>query len=464
MNEIMKGSDTKRWSRPALRPLSAGLVVFMVAVLLTSFWQSGARAEDLLTLYGSAEKKNPALAAARARLEAAGALKPLARAGLMPSLVGQAGYSRYEKRISGMTPRDIDKSYWGDSYSVSLTQPIFNAQALADLDIAEKEILAAEAQVLSAEQELMYQVASAYFTVLLRRSELNVAEKRLELYSTALQRAQLALETGTGDVISVREARAARDRARSSLLAAKTALSVAREELRVLVHRDFDDLEDLGGLNPSGPDPDRVDAWIEAALKGQPLLVTARNRKEASERRVDYERRARWPRLDLRADASYTDGSFLPDVIYRDIHGGVFVTVPFYLGGSIGAKTRRARAEALAARHQVEDLEDAVTVQTRRAFLALKDSVARLEAARAALDSAATSLEATSQGLEVGTRTIVDLLAMTEQYLSAEKEYHRARYEHVISRLALKKAAGALTVRDLEAVNGMLVSKSEGSR
>jgi len=475
--EIMKIKSATKGEKPLskvsfLSPLYTGLYTglyaglsLLVPLALFIFPVSvQAGQDDLLGLYSSAERKNPTILAARARLEAASALKPLARAGLLPALTAQAGYNRFEKRISGMTPKDIDESYWGESYSVSLTQPLFNPQAWVELDMAEKEILAAQAEVAAAEQELIYRVSRAYFSVLLRASELDVAKKRLELFETALARARLALETGSGDIISVREAQAARDRARSLLLAAKTALSVARQELRVLVHRDFEDLADLGDITPLGPMPDRVDEWIDAALKGQPLLIEARNRHEASRQKVEYERRARWPRVDLRADASYTDGSFLPEVIYRDVHGGLFVSIPFYLGGSIGAKTQRAEAEAVEARHRMEEIEDGIRVETRRAFCALKDSVARLDAARAALASAKTSMEATEEGLDVGTRTIVDLLAMTEQYLDAQKEFFRARYEHVIARLALKKAAGTLGRQDLEAVNGLLVSKSEGAR
>lgn len=150
--------------------------------------------------------------------------------------------------------------------------------------MADKEILAAEADAAAVEQDLIHRVSSAYFTVLLRESDRDVANKRLELFSATLQKARLALEAGTGDIISVREARAAMDRASSQLINVETGLAIAREELMILVRRDFSSLSDLQHLTPRGPEPDRVDDWIQAALINQPLLAQARNRHESSMR------------------------------------------------------------------------------------------------------------------------------------------------------------------------------------
>ncbi len=433
------------------------LWVLIMGLLVSSPYVSWA--EDLLTLYKSAAKDNPGINAARARYKASLSLKPLARAGLLPSLTGGAGVVRYDKRVSNMGPVEIDDSYWGDSYTVTLVQPILNFQAWTGLDVAEKQIVAAKAQVLAAEQDLIYQVSASYFQVLLKKSQVELARKRLELFSSTLERARTALEIGSGDIVSVREAEAARDRAKTMLISAETELQVAREELKTLVKREFGTLSDLGKVEPRGPEPAAPSSWIQAAMASQPLLSVARNRYEASRSRIEYERRARWPRVDFKAEASYSDGSFLPDVIYRDLHGGLFISMPFYLGGSIGARTSMAQAEAQAARHDMEQVQDRIRFETRKAYLSLQDSVSRLRSAEAALRSAKTSFDATSEGLAAGTRTVIDLLSVTEGYIQADNEYRRARYDHVMARMALKKAAGTLDLQDLMAVNSLLLKK-----
>ena len=75
--------------------------------------------------------------------------------------------------------------------------------------------------------------------------------------------------------------------------------------------------------------------------------------------------------------------------------------------------------------------------------------------------SAQAAYEASEAGLEVGTRTIVDVLIGQQALFQAQREYARARHAFLVNTLRLRQAAGTITVDDLQAVNSVLTADAE---
>ncbi len=412
--------------------------------------------QDLLTLYQKAKESDPLLKKAISELDASLEQKPLARSELLPKLQAQMGQGYYGKKITGMGPVEINKDYWGDDYSIRLIQPIFNGQAYISLKMAEHLVDANKAKVLVAQQDLIKKVAFAYFNLLDANSALKVSKNRLYLIKQVLDRANVFLKTGMGDVLSVKEAKARYYAAKAKLIEAENALALAKENLSILTHVQVEQILDIGKFEIKGPEPDDVEKWINAALENQPILKSAKESLVIAEKKIELERRARWPRIDLEAMAAYANGQFLPDVIYREAHGVLRFTFPIYLGGSINAKTAIAEKEAISARHNLSYLKDIVTLQTKRAFLKLKDSISIIQAAKQALDSAKISLAATKKGYEIGTRDVIDLLDMTDKYIASKQNLFHSVYDHLKARVELKAASGLLGEGDIISLNGLL--------
>jgi outer membrane protein len=92
----------------------------------------------------------------------------------------------------------------------------------------------------------------------------------------------------------------------------------------------------------------------------------------------------------------------------------------------------------------------------RNAYRAVEAGMSEVSARRQALISAQSALKATEAGFEVGTRTIVDVLLSQQQLFAAQREFARARHNFIVAGLALKQAAGVISVADLEGVNALL--------
>ena len=83
--------------------------------------------------------------------------------------------------------------------------------------------------------------------------------------------------------------------------------------------------------------------------------------------------------------------------------------------------------------------------------------VARVKALKQAVLSSTTALEASETGLEVGTRTAVDVLNAQRDLYGAQRDYSRARYDYLLSILRLKSAAGTLAAPDLREIDALLL-------
>jgi outer membrane protein len=277
-----------------------------------------------------------------------------------------------------------------------------------------------------------------------------------------LDQAETFREVGSGDIIAVHEARARYDAAESTRVRAENALAIAKQTLERFTHRPVGRLSDLGPLQPSGPSPDNAEKWVEAALENQPLLARAREDLRVARDQVEISSRARWPRIDLDAGYGHAKGEFLPSLERDEWTLGLNLKFPLYQGGEISARTQQAEAQASAGRYRLEDQQDQIRLDTTMAFRELVNSVAELQAAAQALESARISLAATREGYQVGVRSIIDLLTVVQDHSSAQRNYFLALYAHVVDRVRLKAAAGVLTEKDVEAVNALLREEGAG--
>ena len=414
------------------------------------------KAEDLLTVYRQAASTSPALATARAQLQAETASGDATLAALYPNVEVGAGVSRNHASITGFGPTAIDTGYNAYNYSVTLTQPVVSGQNWVAVRASDARIRAAESELLAVEQDLIIEVSRAYFGVLRARANERVALSQRDLVRKVLEQAEAFLRVGTGDIIAVREARARVDAAESDLIVAQNALRIAKQVLIRLTHAPIGQLEDLRDISPEGPVPDRVDPWVKEAMERVPLLLKAREQVNVSLDQIEIAHRARWPRIDLGAGYGYIKGDFLPDADSRETQVGLTLALPIFTGGRISARIRETTALADASQSSLESLQDQVRFDTESSFLTLKDSVAHLVAATQAAESARISMEATRKGYEVGTRSMVDLLSGIQNNTIARRTYYIALYDHVLARLQLKKSAGVISVKDIEAINVLL--------
>ena len=430
--------------------------ILFLLILAVSCLPAIASAEDLLLVYRQAVTSSPVLGKAKAQLQAEQASSSVTRAALYPKVNANAGVSHYHTDMRGFPALTIDESYNAANYSVTLTQPIVSGQDWAAVRASESRVSSAESAVLAVEQDLIHRVSEAYFGVLRARANERVVAGQKDLLKKILDEAEAFLRVGTGDIVSVREARARFDGAESDLITAQNAVRIAEQTLMRLTHGPVGVLDDLGKISPQGPVPDEVAPWTKMAVETQPLLLQAQKQLQVSLDQIEIARRARWPHVNLDAGYGYAKGQLLPEMKRTDLWAGLALVLPIYEGGGISAGIREAEALASASRYSMEDIQDQVRFDTESSFLTLKDSVAQLAAAAQAEESARISMEATKKGYEVGTHSIIDVLDSVQNYTNMRRNNFIAVYNHVLARIKLKKAVGVVSIKDVDDINALL--------
>ncbi len=415
------------------------------------------QAADLLEVYAQAEATNPKLAAVASNLRAVEQKRPQAIASLLPILSADGTYSR--QRFKRRDPSE-DATFSNDKVaSLKLTQPLFRFDRWIQLKQSDSEIAAAEAEYAAAQQELMVQIAERYFKVLDAGDNVQFAQAERSAIGRQLERAQQRFEVGLTAITDVTSAQARYDLTSSAEIRAISELVQAKDSLREIAGRYYDDVARLKpDLELETPDPNQPKDWVDTAMEHNLQVLAAQANSETARQEIRRQRAGHLPTLDMNASVCYVDIEFggLTKIRRDDSEIGVQLNMPIYQGGLINSRTREARSRFQQSADQLEQAVRSAEFETRDAFRSVLTDIAQVKALKQSVESTKIAIEGEKAGHEVGTRTIVDVLDAQREYFLAVLNYARARYLYVVDQLRLKKAAGILSFDDIEEVNRAL--------
>lgn len=429
------------------RPLALALLLALVP--------AAASAEDLMQAYELARSNDTQLAISEANREIAREGRVQARAALLPQLSGSASLNRsYEAGVQGDARRR--------SVGVDLSQSVFDFGAISNLRAQRDLDTAAGFDLEAASHELITRTSAAYFNVLVAIETLAAAEAAEEALQKQYDFADKRLEVGLAPITDVHEARAQYDAARANTIQSRNALEDAYQALAEITGRPVRTLRALPeDFQPEAPEGDGLERWLATALDNNPSLQAAEYALRAAGHGVSSARAGHLPRLSLGAGydngASWGDRAPSGGAVASEGHSvGLTLTVPIFAGGATQSQVRQALSRRDISEQQLEQARRALDRNTRNAYQTVVAGVAEIEARRQALVSARSAYEASQVGLEVGTRTVVDVLINQQNLFNAEREYALARYNYLQNRLLLAQAAGTLGASNVQDINRLL--------
>ncbi|WP_019563427.1 TolC family outer membrane protein [Thioalkalivibrio sp. AKL10] len=422
-----------------------------------------AAASSLLEVYERAATEDAELRTAEAEYRGVLENRPITRSALLPQISGQAEAGAFYRDDRDSQTGSLDGRQ--TSFGVNLSQSIYDRRNYIDLVQVDLEIARAEAELDSARQDLILRVSQAYFDVLIAQETLAFREAEVEAIERQLEQTERRFEVGLVARTDVTEAQAQRDLAEAERISAENQLDLTREQLAVITNTYWDQLDmlrDDAELTP--PDPADPQAWVDIALANNLELAAQRLSTESAREQIQRQRAEGLPRINLNAsvnenryhglDAGTTGGAMFFEGTEAQV--GIQLEIPFYTGGRVSALTRQARENFQAAQEGQSLVERRTTQDTRSAYLSVISNNSRVRALEQALASTQSAFEAAEAGFEVGTRTQVDVLLALREVFRAERDYAEARYGFLSESLRLQRAAGRLSVTDLEAINRLL--------
>ncbi len=420
-----------------------------------------ASSSDLITLYRHAVDYDADIAAAKAGFMAEQKNEDLAMATLLPQLDTLARYGHTNSNSeSAFTPDDTFES---TTYSVSLTQPLFNLPSWYDLNASELNSSRAQAVYLAAEQELILDVATAYFGVL-RAEENLTATKALE---TAVKRqyeqAREQFDVGLIAITDVHEAKASYDDALTARIRGEGELTIALESLSRLTGKNTSTLHELKAEFPIQLNAEQsVEDWVNAAYQNNLNIKAAQYALKSLEAGLKADKSGHYPTVNVSASYENTDFDNRSSASDRE-ESSIFLNLnlPLYSGGATQATARQSRYLVEQARHQLAAAKRAAQIQTRTEYINLRTNIQTVDALKQNIVSRESALEATREGYKVGTRNIVEVLDAERNYFTALRDYANARFDFIESSLRIRASAGTLSGQDLENLNQWLTPNSD---
>ncbi len=453
-------------------------LAFALALVLLP---AAAHADDLLQSYNNARNSDPQFAAAESRQLITREGEVQARAVLLPQIDGSATLRRTKSEGPGIfQPDPTEPPFPGDSASTSTSrnfgingsQVLFDFSRITALKSQKALTRASEFQLASDGLSLITRTSAAYFNVLVQLETLAAAEAAETALKKQFDFASKRLEVGLAPITDMHEARAQYDGARANTILARNAVQDAYQALVEITGAPVANLKGLpDNFQPELPVARDADGWVQTAIAQNPALLAKQEQVRSSEINVDTARAGHLPTLYLSGgyskganwgertfSAGAYNGTTPTDNESRGPNLGVTLSVPIFSGGATQSRVRQSLAQRDVARDELEQQRRALERNTRNAYQGLVAGISEVEARRLALVSAQSAYEASQVGLEVGTRTVLDVLNNQRTLFSAQQAYAQSKYNFLQSRLLLEQAAGTLEVSDVEDVNRLLTT------
>jgi TolC family type I secretion outer membrane protein len=420
---------------------------------------------DLSQAYGEALVQDSTIRAVRAATDARRERLPQARAQLLPSV--SASVSRYRNSLERTSPDGSGQlvtanlRYTSSSEALTLRQPLFRMQLLADYRQAKAQVDDAEATLERETQNVGVRVSGAYFEALLAEEHLALVLAQKTAFTTQFDAAQKRFRAGLGTRTDIDEARAALDLNVAQELEARQNLDFTRRQIQSLVNRPIDRLAPLDSsrMRLVPPAPDRLEAWVEQAEANSPELQSLVAQVEAARYEVEKAQAGHYPTLDAVAQWSRSDSDTITSIKtrYTNRSIGLQLNIPLYSGGHVSSTVRQALAGQQRAEEALEAMRRDLGVRLHREFRGVTEGVLRVRALEQAVRSAEQVVISNSRSYEAGSRTLPDVLNAEQLKVSAQRDLAQARFVYMLSRVRLQALAGGPKTEVIDEINGWLV-------
>lgn len=447
------------------RPLALALTLALLP--------ASALAEDLLQTYELARQGDALYSATESSVLAQKEGAVQARAALLPQINGNGRLTRSYPQDDA-TSIDTDGDGIPDqvvgsegattrSLGVSADQVVFDLGRFSTVRSQRALSRSADFTLESAGDTLITRTSQAYFNVLVAMETLAAAEAQETALKKQFDFADKRLEVGLAPITDVHEARAQYDSARANTILVRNALADAYEALAEITGQPVANLKALPqDFQPQLPSGEGVDTWIASAIDNNPALKAQEYRLQSAQADIQTARAGHLPTLYVGADysdskvVSGTSGFGSGSDGSRGGTLGLTLSVPIFSGGATSSRVRQSVNQRDVVADELEQDRRALVRNTRNAYQTVVAGISEVEARKAAVFSARSAYEASQVGLEVGTRTVLDVLINQQTLFDAEREYALSRYNFLQNRLLLEQAAGSLDVEDVQDVNRLL--------
>ncbi len=420
-----------------------------IYVLLISFWLPATvvaqtKSLSLEEALKFAEENNFANKSAKSQKEVARGSYQMTNSIFLPSIsVSHSGVStndplsafgfKLKQEIVNATdfaPSQLNDPDGIESFytEVEIQQPLLNMDGIYARKAAKNQYDAVSLQAERIQQNVRYQVKTAYYTLELTESSINVMEKSVRLAEEALSLTQKYEVQGLAKYADVLEAKVRLNERKDQLREAKHQLQTANEYLASLLGLDLNlQLKTTDFLSQTPPQ--QLIADLNKNIENRSDLKAYKKQVEASENMLKSERMKFFPRLNAFGTFELNDNKLL-GASAQNYLVGASLSWNIFNGYKNRGSTHKANANLKVARINYQDYLSQSQIQLNKAKRELELRYQQIQSSKTAKEQSEESLRIRTDRFKQGLEKTTDLL--TSEALSSQKnlEYIQSIYNY----------------------------------
>ncbi|MCP4328124.1 MAG: TolC family outer membrane protein [Alphaproteobacteria bacterium] len=427
--------------------IRGGFCRAVVAIALVLFGAGGsANAQTLYEALALAYLSNPTLLAQRAQLRSTDEQVPQALSNWRPTVTATGNLAEeYARTVMGGVTAKGDNLEAGVSLSVS--QPLFRGfRTEAQTDQAENLVRAGRADLVTTEQQVLFDAVTAFMNVLRDQAVLELNINNEQVLRRELEATRDRFEVGEVTRTDVAQAESRLARAIADRVAAEGNLEISRADFVQVIGVPPGVLEQPLPYDDLPPDVVEVN---NLAATHNPTVVSALYREAAARDTVDLVFGELLPSVSLDGVLSYADNPAPGTSEAESASIGATVTIPIYQAGSVTSRVRESKQVVSQRRMEIAEAKRAAVEVATQAWENFLTSRAQVLAFEEEADATALALEGVQEEAQAGLRTVLDVLDAEQENLDARVNLVGARRDEVVASYNLLSAIGRLTAPQL---------------
>ncbi len=438
------------------------LVLFLiVAVAVPGFAQKRLTLQEAISI---ALQRNSALIKLKNGLPGSESQVLNAYGQLVPNLGAQAGWSWQRVNDVGGVQRD----FFGNNVVVPPSQvdnrnynigiggnvTLFNGLSnYANISQKKDNLKAAEYNIDKQKQNIVFQTADLYYTVLNAEEMLKVRDENVHYYQKFLETVQERNRLGAVAIADVYSAQVQLGNAELLLIQAQNAFEIAKSNLLNFLSLNI--LDDYTFEDPFGTDKvvntdlymkdfEDLNAMVSTALdtrfdyKSQALIVSA------AENGVTIARSGVFPQLT--GNYSYYTYAIEVNKLFNRklLNFGLTLSIPIFSNFNVESSIQLATVNVKNAREDLTALQRQIKIEVKQAYLDLVAAKKSLDVAVKNVTAAEQTRRINQERYNLGSATILDVLQASRDYVDALRNKINAVYEFYRQHHKLNNALGRL--------------------
>ncbi len=355
------------------------------------------------------------------------------------SLVRFYGYDTFQYKMGE------ENNY---SASLSLSQPIFTwGKIRLGYKMTSLNYNLTEAKYNQVESEIIFSVKKSFYSVLLVKKFLEIAEEAVEVMEDHYRVTQGFYREGKVSSVDVDRVKVLLVNAETRKIKAANELKLATKALYNLINVSNDnDWKIEGELNfDSDKTEMNLKNSVKQALKNRPEIKQVVIQRKMAESSLKLARVETRPDLAVVGNYEYKKPFYFENEWDKSWNAGCYLTFPLFNGFSNRGRIKQAKAQLSQVKIAYDQLKKGINLEIEKIYLDLKEAEERIHAQNENVSVAKKNLEIIRKRYERGLVSDLDLRETQLALTQAETEYSQALFDYNVALAQLQKAVGKRT-------------------